>query len=104
MTAVGFNAMGGEGCISVSANVAPDLCAKMQEASLKGDYEKALALQDRLAPLHDAMFCDASPGPVKFALSLLGLCEPDVRLPMVGPSDQAKAKIRAALKELGLIG
>ncbi len=104
MTAVGFNAMGGEGCISVASNVAPALCAKMQEASIAGDYAKARALQDRLAPLHDALFCDASPGPAKYALSLMGLCELELRAPMTPPSEAAKAQIRAALEELDLIG
>ncbi len=104
MTAVGFNAMGGVGCISVSSNVAPDLCAHMQTACLDDDYVTARALQDRLAPLHDALFSDASPGPVKYALSLMGLCSDELRLPMVAPNDASKAKVRAALEELGLIG
>jgi 4-hydroxy-tetrahydrodipicolinate synthase len=104
MTAVGFNAMGGRGCISVSSNVAPQICAEMQDATLAGDFERALALQDRLAPLHHAMFCDASPGPVKYALSLLGICSPDLRLPLLGPNDAAKTIIRTALEELDLIG
>lgn len=104
MTAVGFNAMGGRGCVSVSANVAPNLCAQMQNAALDGDYARAVALQDRLAPLHEALFSDASPGPTKYALSLIGLCTDDVRLPLVGPNDAAKAKVRAALQALDLIG
>ncbi len=104
MTAVGFNAMGGRGCISVSANIAPGLCAQMQEASLAGDYQRAVELQDGLAPLHDALFSDASPAPTKYALSLMGLCAEDVRLPLVGPNDGAKAKVRAALEALDLIG
>ena len=103
MTAVGYNAMGGTGCISVTSNVAPDLCAAMQEATLNGDYAKALDLQDKLAPLHDAMFADSSPGPAKYALSLMGLCTDEVRLPLVGPSEAAQAKMRAALKGLDLI-
>ena len=103
MTAVGFNAMGGVGCISVASNVAPRLCAQMQEASLNGDYEKARALQDQLAPLHDALFSDASPGPTKYAFSLMGLCTDELRLPLTAPSDEAKAKVRAALAGLGLI-
>lgn len=104
MTAVGYNAMGGSGCISVTSNVAPSLCAAMQEATLKGDYQTALHLQDRLAPLHNALFSDASPGPTKYALSLLGLCTGDVRLPMTPPSDEAQGKVRAALKGLDLVG
>lgn len=103
MTAVGFNAMGGRGCISVSSNVAPKLCAEMQEATLAGDYARAVALQDRLAPLHAALFSDASPGPTKYALSLMGLCAPDVRLPLVGANEAAQAKVRAALEALDLI-
>ncbi len=104
MTAVGYNAMGGQGCISVTSNVAPKLCSEMQEATLAGDYEKALALQDRLAPLHAALFSDASPGPVKYALSLMGLCAEDVRLPLASPSEASKAQVRAALEELDLLG
>lgn len=103
MTAVGFNAMGGVGCISVTSNVAPELCAKMQEATLNGDYQTALDYQDMLAPLHDAMFADSSPGPAKYALSLMGLCTDDVRLPLVPASDAAQAKMRTALKGLDLI-
>jgi 4-hydroxy-tetrahydrodipicolinate synthase len=104
MTAVGYNAMGGVGCISVSSNVAPDLCAHMQEATLNDDFVTARALQDRLAPLHEALFTDTSPGPVKYALSLMGLCSDELRLPLVTPSDASKAKVKAALTELGLIG
>lgn len=104
MTAVGFNAMGGRGCISVASNIAPKLCAEMQEASLAGDYKTALALQDRLAPLHDALFSDASPGPSKYALSLMRLCADEVRLPLVGPGEASKQKVRAALEELDLLG
>ena len=104
MTAVGFNAMGGVGCISVTSNIAPELCAHMQEACLNDDYVTARALQDRLAPLHEAIFTDASPGPVKYALSLMGVCTDELRLPLVGPSDASKAKVKAALEELGLIG
>ncbi len=103
MTAVGFNAMGGRGCISVASNVAPALCAQMQDATLRGDFAAALALQDRLAPLMEALFFDASPGPTKYALSLMGLCTNEVRLPMTPPGDAAKAKVRAALEGLGLI-
>lgn len=103
MTAVGFNAMGGRGCISVTSNVAPELCAEMQNATLEHDYVTARALQDRLAPLHDALFSDASPGPAKYALSLMGLCTPDVRLPLVGPNEASKVKVRAALEGLGLL-
>ncbi len=103
MTAVGFNAMGGTGCISVTANAAPELCAQLQSACLKGDYAAALALQDRLAPLHDALFKDTSPGPVKHAMALLGLCTDELRLPLVSPPDQVKRLVREALVGLGLI-
>ena len=103
MTAVGFNAMGGRGCIGVTANVAPDLCAKMQETSLNGDLEAAIALQDRLAPLHDVIFADTSPGPVKYAMSLMGLCSDELRLPLVGPSNAVKQKVRQVLEGLALI-
>ncbi|GAB4521121.1 MAG: 4-hydroxy-tetrahydrodipicolinate synthase [Amphiplicatus sp.] len=103
MTAVGFNAMGGRGCIGVTANVAPELCARMQNACLEGDYATALALQDRLAPLHDALFRDTSPGPVKYAMSLLGLCSDELRLPLVSPPEPVKQKVREALSGLGLI-
>jgi 4-hydroxy-tetrahydrodipicolinate synthase len=104
MTAVGFNAMGGRGCISVTANVAPEDCAKMQEASLKGDYAAALRIQDRLAPLHEILFKDTSPGPVKYAMSLMGLCSGDLRLPLVPPPEPIRQKVREVLQALGLIG
>jgi Dihydrodipicolinate synthase/N-acetylneuraminate lyase len=103
VTAVGFNAMGGTGCISVSANVAPDLCARMQEATLNGDYPTAVALQDKLTPLHDAMFSDTNPAPVKYALSLLGLCSAEVRLPLTECEESAQARVKAALEGLGLL-
>lgn len=103
MTAVGFNAMGGRGCISVTSNIAPDLCAAMQNAALKGAYDEALSYQDQLAPLHEALFSDASPGPVKFALSLLGLCTDEMRLPMTPPSEESQQKVRAAMHNLGLV-
>ncbi len=103
MTAVGFNAMGGIGCISVASNVAPELCAHMQDACLNDDYVTARMLQDRLAPLIDALFSDASPGPTKYALSLMGQMSDELRLPMTPPSDASKSKVKAALKELGLI-
>lgn len=102
MTAVGFNAMGGTGCISVSANVAPALCADLQEASLAGNFMKALDLQDRLAALHDAMFADASPAPAKYALAKLGLINEELRLPLVPASEKARAAVDAALKDLDL--
>lgn len=102
-TALGFNAHGGVGCISVTANVAPALCAALQNATLKGDYAEALKLQDRLMPLHHALFVEASPGPVKYAASLLGLCEPDARLPLVPVVDSTKKLVREALIHAGLL-
>lgn len=102
-TAVGYNAHGGRGCISVTANVAPKLCAQMQEATLKGAFDAARAIDDKLAPLHKALFIEPSPAPAKYACSLLGLCTEDVRLPILPPSDGAKAQIRAAMTHAGLI-
>lgn len=102
-TALAFNAHGGVGCISVTANVAPRLCAEFQEATLRGDYAAALALQDRLMPLHHAMFVETSPGPVKYAASLLGLCEAEARLPMVPVSEQTKKAVREAMIHAGLL-
>ena len=102
-TALGFNAHGGTGCISVTANAAPKLCAQLQEATLKGDYAAALKLQDKLMPLHHAMFLEPSPGPVKYACSLLGLCEPDVRLPLVPLTDGVKKIVKDAMIHAGLI-
>ena len=102
-TALGFNAHGGVGCISVTANVAPRLCSEFQEATLKGDYATALALQDRLMPLHHAMFVETSPGPVKYAASLLGLCSPEARLPMVPVVESTKKAVREAMIHAGLL-
>ncbi len=101
--ALGFNAMGGVGCISVTANVAPRLCAEFQAATLRGDYAAALAINDRLWPLHAALFTDASPGPTKYALARLGKMQPDVRLPISPPSLMARADVDAALAYAGLI-
>lgn len=103
MTAVAFNASGGMGCISVTSNLMPKACAAVQEACLKGDYKKALALHDKLVPLHAALFCETSPSPVKFAASLMGKCKPDVRLPLVQPTDASKKHLRQVLKSLRLI-
>ncbi len=102
-TALGFNAHGGIGCISVTANVAPRLCAEFQKATLAGDYKKALTLQDRLMPLHHALFVETSPGPIKYAVSLLGLCEPDARLPMVPVTEATKKSVRDAMIYAGLL-
>ncbi|HRX35762.1 MAG TPA: 4-hydroxy-tetrahydrodipicolinate synthase [Aestuariivirga sp.] len=102
-TALGFNAHGGVGCISVTANVAPRLCSEFQEATLKGDYAKALQLQDRLMPLHHALFVETSPGPVKYAASLLGICDAEARLPMVPVSEATKQTVRDAMVHAGLL-
>ncbi len=103
MTAVAFNVSGGQGCISVSSNIMPKQCAQVQEACFSGDYAKALALHDALVPLHSVMFCETSPAPVKFAASVLGRCTPELRLPLVQPSDENKKHIRQVLKNLHLL-
>ncbi|NVO13973.1 MAG: 4-hydroxy-tetrahydrodipicolinate synthase [Rhodoplanes sp.] len=102
-TALGFMAHGGHGCISVTSNVAPRLCAHFQVACLKGDYAAALTLQDKLLPLHQALFIETNPSPAKYALSLLGRCTETVRLPLVGVSDKTKAAVRDAMVHAGLI-
>ncbi|MDP9139148.1 MAG: 4-hydroxy-tetrahydrodipicolinate synthase [Pseudomonadota bacterium] len=102
-TALGFNAHGGVGCISVTANVAPRLCSEFQAATLRGDYAAAIKMQDRLLPLHFALFTETSPSPVKYAVSLLGHCRPDVRLPLVQPGDACKKLVREAMVHAGLL-
>jgi 4-hydroxy-tetrahydrodipicolinate synthase len=101
-TALGYMAHGGHGCISVTANVAPRLCAQFQELCLKGDFAGALAIQDRLLPLHDALFTNPNPAPVKYAASVLGLCAAEVRLPLVEADDASQARVREALAFAGL--
>jgi 4-hydroxy-tetrahydrodipicolinate synthase len=102
--ALGFNAMGGVGCISVSANVAPRLCSDFQKAMREGRWDDALKLQDRLYPLHAALFSDASPGPTKYALTRVRLAFPsDLRLPLVEASDASKRAVDAALEHAGLV-
>ncbi len=102
-TALGFNAHGGVGCISVTANVAPRLCAEFQAATLAGDYTKALDYQDRLMPLHEAIFIEPGLVGAKYAMSKLGLCSEEVRLPLTGLLDSTKAKIDAAMRHADLI-
>ena len=102
-TALGFNAQGGCGCISVTANIVPKLCVEFQRAMLQGDYGHALSLQDRLMLLHSVLFIEANPGPVKFAMAELGLCQEDVRLPLVSPSDRTRTIIREALQVTGIV-
>ena len=101
-TALGFNAHGGVGCISVTSNIAPRLCAEFQKACLAGEWGKALEINNRLMPLHDVLFCETNPSPVKYAASKLGLCSAEVRLPMAPASDEAKRKVDAVLAQVGL--
>jgi 4-hydroxy-tetrahydrodipicolinate synthase len=102
-SALGFMAHGGHGCISVTSNVAPRLCAEFQAACLKGDYAGALAYQDKLMPLHTALFLETNPAPAKYALSILGKCDETVRLPMVPVTETTRAAVRAAMVHAGLI-
>jgi 4-hydroxy-tetrahydrodipicolinate synthase len=102
-TALGFMAHGGHGCISVTSNVAPRLCSEMQEACLKGDYAGALAIQDRLMPLHTALFVETNPSPAKHCLSELGRMSDEVRLPMLPVSEGTKQVLRSAMRHAGLI-
>jgi 4-hydroxy-tetrahydrodipicolinate synthase len=101
-TALGFMAHGGQGCISVTANVAPALCSEFQLACLGGNFKRALELQDRLMPLHDALFVESNPGPVKYAAEKLGLCASETRLPLAPLSASSKAKVDDALATVGL--
>lgn len=99
-TALAFNAHGGVGCISVTANVAPKLCAHMQEAWLDGEPHRALALHQKLMPLHGALFCEASPSPTKYALAELGKTTEEVRLPLVPLSPAGRERVDAAMAEV----
>lgn len=98
-----FLAMGGAGCISVTSNIAPKLCAELHNAWAKGDRAAASAINDRLMPVHDAMFCETSPGPVKFAAALLGLCQYEFRLPLVPISKANEKIVEDALRKAGLL-
>ena len=102
-SALGFMAHGGHGCISVTANVAPEACAKFQQACLDGDFRRALEWQDRLAALHRALFLEPSPAPAKYALSLLGMCSDEVRLPLVAPSIAVRDAVREAMLRAGVL-
>jgi 4-hydroxy-tetrahydrodipicolinate synthase len=102
-SALGFMAHGGQGCISVTSNVAPKACSEFQTACLAGDYKKALGIQDRLMELHDALFCEASPAPTKYAASLLGICGDGVRLPIVALSEKGRETVRGAMKTAELL-
>lgn len=103
ITALAFNAHGGRGCISVTANVAPKLCSEFQAATLDGRFNDALSIQDRLGPLHKALFLQPNPTGPKYALSQLGMMSDEVRLPMVGVSDDVKMAIDAAMLHAGLM-
>lgn len=102
-TALAFMAHGGAGCISVASNVAPRLCSQFQEACMAGDFKRALMLQDQLLPLHEVLFIETNPSPVKYAVSRLGFCTPEVRLPMVPVSDATRKAVDDVLMNLGLI-
>ncbi len=101
-TAVGFNAMGGVGCISVTANVAPALSAQMQEACLAGDFEKALLIQDKLTPLHDVMFSEPGLCTAKAGLSILGICSDEVRLPLIKVGSETRKRLEKIMADLSL--
>jgi 4-hydroxy-tetrahydrodipicolinate synthase len=103
-TILGFLALGGHGCISVTANVAPKLLSQMHEAWQRGDLKTAQAINEKLMPLHDAMFCEPSPAPAKYAATLLGFGSERVRLPLVPCTEKAKDKIKSAMAHAGLLG
>ncbi|WP_448205091.1 4-hydroxy-tetrahydrodipicolinate synthase [Azospirillum sp. sgz302134] len=103
VTALAFNAQGGVGCISVTANVAPAQCAAMQNAWRNGDYATAFKYRDLLTPLHDSMFVETNPAPVKYAASLLGKCTEDVRLPIVPVTENTRTIVRNAMTKAGLL-
>ncbi len=102
-TVVPFLAQGGVGCISVTANIAPRACAELHEAWMAGDHERVREINLRLLPLHDAMFCESSPGPVKYAASLIGHCSEEMRMPLCGLSEASKEHVRAAMVSAGLL-
>ena len=103
MTALALMAHGGRGCISVTSNVAPRLCADLQDACLSYDFKKALAIQDKLIPLHKALFLETSPAPIKYALSLLDYCEDVVRLPLVSIAAETQVAVRDAMIHAGIL-
>jgi 4-hydroxy-tetrahydrodipicolinate synthase len=103
MTAVAFNASGGQGCISVASNIMPKECAEVQEACSRGDYVSALTLQDKLVELMSVLFCETSPAPVKYAASLIGKCSSNLRLPLVPVSEASKKEIKKILNNLRLL-
>jgi 4-hydroxy-tetrahydrodipicolinate synthase len=102
-TALAYLAAGGHGCISVTANIAPNLLSRMHNAWKQGDINTAQEINKKLMPLHDALFCETSPGPLKYAASLLGICSSNARLPIVEIEEDSKLKVKDALKKTGLI-
>jgi 4-hydroxy-tetrahydrodipicolinate synthase len=102
-TALAYLAAGGHGCISVTANIAPNLLSRMHNAWKQGDINTAQEINKKLMPLHDALFCETSPGPLKYAASLLGICSSDARLPIVEIEEDSKLKVKNALKKIGFI-
>ena len=102
-TALAYNAQGGDGCISVTANVAPKLCAEFQKACTAGNYVQALGMHENLMPLHIALFLEPSPAGTKYAASLLGLCEAEARLPVVPLTKSTAERVESALKDVGLL-
>ncbi|WP_438463976.1 4-hydroxy-tetrahydrodipicolinate synthase [Marinomonas sp. PE14-40] len=103
LTAIAYNSVGGNGCISVTSNVAPKLCFELQQACLQGDYVKAKAVHEKLVPLHQSLFVEPSPAGIKYAMSLIGLCQDDVRLPIVPLQTESKERIKAAMQALNLL-
>lgn len=103
ITALEFNQKGGAGCISVSANIAPGLCSEFQNLCLAGDFEGAGKIHQRLTPLHNNLFVETNPVPVKYAAHLLGLCRADVRLPLAPLGEGSRKIVKSALKDCGLL-
>jgi 4-hydroxy-tetrahydrodipicolinate synthase len=101
-TSLAFNIQGGRGCISVTSNIAPRLCAEMQNAFFEGRIKEAMRINESLQPLRDAVFCQSSPGPLKFGAELLGICSRDTRLPIVPASPEAQRQMKAAMEDLAL--
>jgi len=102
-TAIPFLSQGGVGCISVTSNVAPALCAEMHDAWAARDLDRATEINDLLLPLHEALFCETSPGPVKYAASLLGLCSAEARLPICEIAEGTKRRVEDAMVSIGLL-
>ena len=103
LTAIAYNVVGGNGCISVTSNVAPKLCSELQLACMQGDYVKAQSIHEKLVPLHQSLFVEPSPAGIKYAMSLIGLCQDDVRLPIVPLQTESKERIKAAMQALNLL-